>query len=52
MHGSKSDLPVLKTLLFFLTKEDFNKVRMSAKRREELEVINKLLINSAKLERG
>jgi hypothetical protein len=51
-HGSKSDLPLLKILIFFLTKEDFNKVRMSSKRREELEVLNKLLTDAAKLERG
>ena len=52
VYGSTSDLPLLKTLLFFLTKDDFNKVRMSAKRREELEAINKLLTDAAKLERG
>lgn len=52
VHGSKSDLPLLKTLIFFLTKDDFNKVRVSAKRREELEVINKLLTDAAKLEKG
>jgi hypothetical protein len=51
-HGSQSDLPLLKTLIFFLTRDDFNKVRISAKRREELEIINKLITETAKLERG
>ena len=52
INGSKSDLPFLKTLIFFLTKDDFNKVRISSKRREEFETINKVLAAAAKLEKG
>jgi len=51
-NGSKSDLPFVKSLLFFLTRNDFNKVRMSSKRKEEFEVMNKVLVAAAKLEKG
>jgi len=52
VNGSKSDLPFLKSILFFLTRNDFNKVRISSKRREEFEMINKVLVAAAKLEKG
>jgi hypothetical protein len=49
---SQSDLPLFKLLIFLLAKEDIDKIRMSSKRKEELEGINKILVEAAKLEKG
>lgn len=50
--GSKSDLPLFKLLVFLLAKEDIDKSRISAKRKEELKIINQLLVQAAKLGKG
>lgn len=52
LNGSKTDIPLIKTLIFFLTKDDFNKSRISAKRREEISMMNKVLVAAAKIEKG
>lgn len=49
---SSADAPVLKLLLFFLTKDLLYKERISKKRRDEMEVWNRLLSEAAKTERG
>jgi len=52
MHPIKTDVPLFKTLIFFLAKEDINRSRMSGKRKEELDSINRLLAAAIKLEKG
>ncbi|MCW8965105.1 MAG: hypothetical protein OQK82_00245 [Candidatus Pacearchaeota archaeon] len=52
LSASKTDLPLFKMLIFLLAKEDFNKSKVSGKRKEELEQINRLLIEAVRMGRG
>ncbi len=48
----KTDLPLLKTLIFLLVEEDFDKGRMSAKRKKRLKDINDVITKAAIMGRG
>lgn len=46
--ASGADAPLIKMLLFLLFRADFERLRFSAKRREQLEICNALLLDSLK----
>ena len=52
LRAGKTDLPLFKILLFLLIEEDFTKSKLSDKRKDKLEQINRLLVGAAKLGQG
>lgn len=50
--ATKSDVPLIKTLIYFQTRKYFDKARLSAVAKRELNVLNELLIKAVKYERG
>lgn len=52
LPASGTDIPVVKTLLFLLLKDEFNHDRLSAQRRARLDGINMLLREAILMEKG
>lgn len=50
--ATKSDIPMIKTLIYFQTRKYFDKARLSAVAKSELYVLNELLIKAVKFEKG
>lgn len=52
MGATKTDAPLFKTLIFLLARQDLERSRMSSKRKEELESVNRLIAAALKLGKG
>lgn len=50
--ASASDMPLFKLLLFLLTENDIDNSRVTRKQKERLDLINKILVDAARLGKG